>query len=88
MLNQIKALLNTPQLHQQFKAANSLADVISLIKTANAEQRSHISNNSLTKILQDQFKPTKLGEAELLYITGGFDGYESHTQAVCNTQSC
>ena len=72
MLNQIKALINDVQLHQQIKNAATMTEAITLIKTAGAKEGYQFSNDSLSQLLQSQSQPLKrLQEQELLMIAGG-----------------
>ncbi|MBT9315796.1 hypothetical protein [Leptothoe spongobia] len=52
MLNQIQALLINTKLHQQIKKANSLANAISLIKTASDKKGYQFSNEPLPNSLK------------------------------------
>ena len=71
MLNQIKALLNDPQLRHKIKEANNLTDAIALLKTFKDKEDHQLSCNSLSQLLHSQLKSIQLDEEELLSIAGG-----------------
>lgn len=72
MLNQLKTLLSDAQLRQQVKASNSLADAISLLKTAGADKGYLFSRDRLSQFLQSPLE--RLDESELLLVSGGWSG--------------
>ncbi|MBT9315788.1 Nif11-like leader peptide family natural product precursor [Leptothoe spongobia] len=69
MLKQLKTLFNDTQLRQQLKAVNSLADAISLIKTASIKKGYRFSSDSLSLLMENNFEP--LNERELIVVAGG-----------------
>ena len=72
MLNQIKALLQDPQLRQQIQAAQTLDEVTKLLATAGTEQYPHLSSKDLLALVTGQEEEVvKLSEADLLNVVGG-----------------
>ena len=68
MLNQIKALLNDAQLRKQIQQATSIAEAVTLIKTAGVKKGYQFSSYSLFQIFQSQIKLPS--EKELLVVAG------------------
>ena len=68
MLKQLNVLFNDTYLYQKIKTVNSLAEAISLIKSASNTKSFQDLDDSLPQLLQKQVEPEELNESDLLLI--------------------
>ena len=93
MLNQIKALLSDTQLIQQIKNANSLSEILLILRIADIEKGVSLSKENISQLLHMHQDAIGLSEEDLLLVSGGginnIPGMTNgcNTNAACNTNT-
>ena len=87
MLNQIKELLQDPQLQQKVKAAANQEEAINLLTSAGAEKGYNLSTEEVSQALAEltSGKTSELSEEELLTVSGGMRPNTGHSHMSCCT---
>ncbi|MBW4576032.1 MAG: Nif11-like leader peptide family RiPP precursor [Aphanothece sp. CMT-3BRIN-NPC111] len=84
MLNQLKELLQDPELQQKVKAAANQEEAINLLTSAGAKKGHNFTTEEVSQALAEltSVKSNELGEEELLNVSGGRAG-ASHDHMSC-----
>ncbi|MDZ7960290.1 MAG: Nif11-like leader peptide family natural product precursor [Aulosira sp. DedQUE10] len=78
MIQNIKELLQNPQLQQQVKEATNLAEAIKLITTAGTQKGYSFTQESLAQVVSGlMLEERELSEVDLLAVAGGAQSFTS-----------
>jgi predicted ribosomally synthesized peptide with nif11-like leader len=87
MIQNIKQLMQNPQLQQQLKQARNLAEAIQLIANAGKQEGYSFTQESVARAVDGlMLKEQELSEQDLLAVAGGaksFTSEESFMMGIC-----